>query len=70
MIGGLVREMKHNCRAPLAEIGNILPNRVWLLICRKDVHNLGFNSCIALKKPILNDNHKAERLAFAKEHSY
>ena len=34
------------------------------------MHDVGSNSCIAIKKPFLNDNHKVERLAFAKEHSY
>ena len=34
------------------------------------MHDLGLNSCIAVKKPFLNDNHKAERLAFAKEHTH
>ena len=34
------------------------------------MHDLGLNSCIAVKKPFLSDNHKVERLAFAKEHSH
>ena len=62
--------MKRNRRAPLAEIGNTLPNPVCLQTLRKEVHDLGLNSCIAVKKPFLSDNHKAERLAFAKEHSH
>ena len=66
----LVREMKRNCHALLAEIGNTLPNLVCLQTFRKEVHDLGLNSCIAVKKSFLSDNHKAERLAFAKEHTH
>ena len=62
----LVREMKQYRCAPLAEIGNILPNPIGLQTLRKEVHDLGLNSCIVVKKSFLSDNHKAERLAFAK----
>ena len=65
-----MREMKRNRHAPLAEIGNILPNPIDLQTLRKEVHDLGLNSCIGVKKPFLSNNHKAERLAFAKEHSH
>ena len=66
----LVRVMKRNRYAPLAEIGNTIPNPVCLRTLRKEVHDLGLNSCIVVKKPFLSDNHKAERLAFVKEHSH
>ena len=59
----LVREIKRNCYAPLPEIGNNLPNLVCLQTLRKEVHDLGLNSYIVLKKPFLSDNHKAKRLA-------
>ena len=66
----LVRDMKQNRRAPLAEIGNTLPNPICLRTLRKEVHDLGLNNYIAVKKPFLSNNHKAERLAFAKDHSH
>ena len=66
----LIREMKRNCRAPLVEMCNILPNPLCLQTLRKEVHDLGLNNSIAVKKPFLSDNHKVERLALAKEHSH
>ena len=45
----LVRGMKRNHHAPLAKIGNTL--LVCLRTLRKEVHDLGLNSCIAVKKP-------------------
>ena len=66
----LVREVKQNRHALLAKIGNTFPNPICLRNLRKEVHDLGLNSCIAVKKPFLSDNHKVERLAFAKEHSH
>ena len=34
------------------------------------MHDLGLNSCITVKKLLLNDSHKAKRLILAKEHSH
>ena len=62
--------MKRNRYTPLAEIDNTHPNPVCLQTLRKEVHDLDLNRGIAVKKPFLSDNHKAERLAFAKEHSH
>ena len=70
VIGNLRREMKRNRCTLLAKIGNILPNRVCLQTFRKEVHDLGLNNCIVVKKSFLNHNHKVKRLVFAKEHSH
>ena len=66
----LVREMKQNRCVPLAEVDNALPNPICLQNLRKEVHDLSLNSCITVKKSFLCDNHKTERLAFAKKHSH
>jgi transposase len=57
-----------NRRAPLAELVSNLPTPVCIKTLKKEVHELDMKSCIAVRKPFLNDKHKANRLAFAKEH--
>jgi hypothetical protein len=37
-------------------------------IVKKALHDVGFYSSIAQKKPFLYDKHRARRLEFAKEH--
>jgi hypothetical protein len=37
-------------------------------IVRKSLHDVGFYSHIAQKKPFLSDTHRARRLEFAREH--
>ena len=64
----LKSDLSSNCRAPLAELCNNVTPSVCMLTLRKEIHELGVNSCIAVKKPFLSDMHKAKRLAFAKEH--
>ena len=59
--------MKCNHCALLAKIGDILSNCVCLQTLKKEVHDLDLNNCIAIQKLFLNNNHKAKRLAFAKE---
>jgi transposase len=64
----LHRDLSSNRRAPLAELCSNVTSSVGMLTLRKELHELGVNICIAVKKPFLSDIHKAKRLAFAKEH--
>jgi hypothetical protein len=51
-----------------AELYNNVTPSMRMSTLHKEIHELGVNSCIAVKKPFLSDVHKAKRLAFAKEH--
>jgi transposase len=64
----LHRDLSSNRRAPLAELCSNVTSSVGMSTLRKELHELGVNSCIAVKKPFLSDIHKAKRLAFANEH--
>lgn len=64
----LMRDLSSNRRAPLAELCENITPHVGVGTLRKEIHELGVNSCIAVKKPFLNNIHRAKRLAFAKQH--
>ena len=56
----LVREMMRNHRAPLSALAKSLPNPMSIRTLCKEVHNLGMNNCIAMKKLFLSPKHKAK----------
>jgi transposase len=64
----LKRDFLKNHQAPLTELASNLPTPICIRILRKEVHEFDIKSCIEVRKPFLNDKHKANRLAFAKEH--
>ena len=64
----LVHEMKRNYRGPLSTLAENLPIPVSIRTLCKELHNLGMNNCIAVKKPFLSPKYKENRLAFAKRH--
>ena len=58
-----------NCRRDkLAEITNSMATKVSNRTVRKAANELGFSARVAAKKPFLTKKHKANRLAFAKQH--
>jgi transposase len=64
----LMRDLSSNYCAPLAELcENIIPH-VGMGTLHKEIHELGVNGYIAVKKPFLNDINRVKRLAFAKQH--
>ena len=64
----LMIDLSSNRRAPLAKLCENITPHVGMVTLYKEIHELGVNSCIAVKKPFLSDIHKAKRLAFAKQH--
>jgi transposase len=66
----LRKELLKNRCAPLAELACIFPTPVCIKTLKKEVHEFDMKNWIAVKKLFLNDKHKANRLAFAKEHLY
>ena len=64
----LKRELMKNRRVPLAELAGNMSTQVCVRTLQKEVHELGINSRIAVKKSFLNTKHTAERLAFAREY--
>jgi transposase len=64
----LGRALLKDRRQPLAELTSILPMKVHTCTVRTSLHELGFQSRVAVKKPFLSDQHKAKRLKFAKEY--
>jgi hypothetical protein len=59
--------LKNHC-APFVKLASNLPTPICIITLRKEVHEFNMKSCIVVRKPFLNDNHEANRLAFAKEH--
>lgn len=66
----LGRALTGNRRAPLADVGNMLPTKVGTKTVRKAAHELGFNARVARKKPFLCGRHIAKRLEFAKKYKH
>jgi transposase len=64
----LRRDLLKNHRAPLVELASNFPTPVCIRTLRKEVHEFDMKNCVAVIKPFLNDKHKAERLAFAKDY--
>jgi len=62
----LMRDLSSNRRTPLAELCKNITLHVGMRTLYKEIHELGVNSCIAIKKPFLNNIHRAKTLAFAK----
>jgi hypothetical protein len=50
------------------ELASNLSTPICIITLRKEVHEFDMKSCIAIRKPFLNDKPKANMLAFAKEH--
>jgi transposase len=64
----LVNDVKKNRRATLQDITNNAPSNVSKGTIRSTLHELGMNSRIVAKKPFINLENQAKRLAFAREH--
>ena len=56
----LIHEMKRNHRARLSALAKNLPIHVLIRTLCKEVHNLGMNNCVAMKKPFLSPKHKGD----------
>jgi transposase len=65
-VRGLVNAVTKNRRATLGEISNMLAVEVSQSTIRRRLHEEGYNSRVAKKKPYLTDIHKKRRLASAK----
>jgi transposase len=64
----IAREVVQDQRKTLVDITNRSGVNVSTLTMRKALHDVGFYSHIAQKKPFLSDIHRARRLEFAREH--
>ena len=64
----LIHEMKSNCRVPLSIIVENLLIPMIVRILHTEVHNLGMNNCVAVKKPFLSPKHNVDRLALVKRY--
>ncbi|KAI7955142.1 hypothetical protein MJO28_005542 [Puccinia striiformis f. sp. tritici] len=68
-----LRELKDvlesNRKTKLSEVGDLIQTQVCDRTLRKRIRDLGYNSCVAVKKPYVNDKQKKNRLRFAREHS-
>lgn len=64
----LVRILKKDRRASLNDITNQSPAKVHCNTVRKALHDEGFHSRVAVKKPFLTAAHRRKRLDFAKKH--
>lgn len=62
--------LKDNRRAPLADIISGLNVEVGATTMRREIHQLGYHSRIAVRKPFLNDKQTAKRLNFAALHQH
>lgn len=60
------RELLKNRRVPLAKLAGNMSTETDVRTLRKELHELGINNRIAIKKPFLNVKHRAKRLAFAR----
>jgi transposase len=67
-IGIITRELAQNRRQILADITNRSGFNVSGSTVKKVLHDVGFYSSNAQKKPFLSNTHKTRRLEFAREH--
>ncbi|KAI7942321.1 hypothetical protein MJO28_012348 [Puccinia striiformis f. sp. tritici] len=61
--------LESNRKTKLSEVGDMIQTQVCDRTPRKRIRNLGYNSCVAVKKPYVNNKQKKNRLRFAREHS-
>ena len=52
----LKRELGNNCHALLVELCGNMSTSICMNTLQKEIHELGVNNCIAIKKSFLNDH--------------
>ena len=63
-----MRDLSSNRPASLVELCENIAPHIGMGTLREEIHELGVNSCIVVKKPFLNNIYRAKRLTFAKQH--
>ena len=61
-------ELVSHWKDKLTEIGQLTSTTVSCQTICCWAHDLGYHSCVAAKKPFVNDQQKEKRLAFANDH--